>query len=275
MSRTIEEGYIIIQPDALHPREIRNLTRYMMQLDHDEWVRARRAGEPRKFTLLPLEMMIAVDALQSLNGISRRFAIWDDYRSIYDKGIRFDIPDVAPFKETPLPDAKFLYVGKEWDTSAPDSARTGMRDAYVEALTEGSGCTPELRILKDGTAVWDLEPDQSFTVDQESAVMLLDLEMENMLAMYDASYNRGGITQAYKFYLQYGVIKLFHAQVAKHDEVLRRSAFKDRLGATLDYDINELLEKAIPFNQLPEAARHKWANKATTHSVQTELLLAA
>lgn len=174
-----------------------------------------------------------------------------------------------------MPDAKFLYVGKEWDKSAPDSAWTGMRDAYVEALTEGSGCTLDLRILKDGTAVWDLETEQSFTVDQESAAMLLDFELENMLAMYDASYNRGGITQAYKFYVQYGVITLSHAQVAKHHEVLKRTAFKDRLGATLDYDINALLKKAIPFNQLPEAARKVWANKATTPSAQTELLLAA
>ncbi|RYE72922.1 MAG: phosphoadenosine phosphosulfate sulfotransferase [Oxalobacteraceae bacterium] len=275
VGRTIEEGYIIIQPDTLHPREIRNITRYMLQLDHDEGVRARRAGKKRKFTLLPLEMMICIDALQSMNGIARPFAIWDDYRSIYDKGIRFDIPDVVPFKETPMPDAKFLHVGKDWDTSAPDSAWTGMRDAYVEALTEGSGCTPDLRILKDGTAAWDLETEQSFTVDQESAAMLLDFELENMLAMYDASYNRGGITQAYKFYVQYGVITLSHAQVAKHDEVLKRTAFKDRLGATLDYDINALLEKAIPFNQLPEAARKVWANKATTHSAQTELPLAA
>jgi DNA sulfur modification protein DndC len=93
-----------------------------------------------------------------------------------------------------MPDAKFLYVGKDWDTSAPDSAWTGMRDAYVEALTEGSGCTPDLRILKDGTAAWDLETEQSFRVDQESAAMLLDFELENMLAMYDASYNKGGIT---------------------------------------------------------------------------------
>ncbi|MBK4737892.1 adenine nucleotide alpha hydrolase family protein [Noviherbaspirillum pedocola] len=275
VGRTIQEGYILIQPDTLHPTELRNLTRYMMQLDHDEWVRSRRAGEQRKFTLLPLEMMIAVDALQSLNGIARPFAIWDDYRSIYEKGIRFDIPDVAPFKETPLPDAKFLYVGKDWDNSAPDSAWTGMRDAYVEALTEGSGCTPDIRLLKDGSAVWDLETEQGFTVDQESAVMLLDFEMENMLAMYDASYNRGGITQAYKFYVQYGVITLSHAQLAKHDEVLKRTAFKDRLGATLDYDINALLEKAIPFNQLPEAARKIWASKATSDSAQTELELAA
>jgi hypothetical protein len=66
-----------------------------------------------------------------------------------------------------------------------------------------------------------------------------------------------------------------HAQLAKHDEVLKRTAFKDRLRATLDYDSNALLEKAIPFNELPEAARKVWANKATSDSVQTELALAA
>lgn len=58
-----------------------------------------------------------------------------------------------------MPDAKFLYVGKDWYTRASDSAWTGMRDAYVKALTEGSGCSPDLRILKDGTAAWDLETD--------------------------------------------------------------------------------------------------------------------
>jgi DNA sulfur modification protein DndC len=171
------------------------------------------------------------------------------------KGHSLRHPDIAPFKETPLPDAKFLYVGKEWDTSAPDSAWTEMREPYVEALTEGSGCTPALRIMKYGTAVWDLEAEQSFMADQESAVMLLDFEMENMLDMYAASYNSGVITQAYKFYVQYGVVKLSHTQVAKHDEVLKRTAFKDRLGATLDYDVNALLKKAIPFSELPEAAR--------------------
>jgi len=39
--------------------------------------------------------------------------------------------------------------------------------------------------------------------------------------------------------------------------------------------INALLEKVIPFHQLPEAARQVWANKATTRSAQTALLPAA
>ena len=56
------------------------LTRFMLQLDYDEEQRAVAADERPKFQLLPLKMMIAVDALQWLNGVTRPFAAWADLR---------------------------------------------------------------------------------------------------------------------------------------------------------------------------------------------------
>ena len=48
---------------------------------------------------------------------------------------------------------------------------------------------------------------------------------------------------------------------------------KDRLGLTLGYDIQELLEKSVRFSELPQEAREAWSKKATTASAQAELLI--
>ena len=59
----------------------------MLQLDHDERVRARRSGERPKFQIIGLEALIAIDAMQSLNGLARPFSMWADLRAI-ESGVR-------------------------------------------------------------------------------------------------------------------------------------------------------------------------------------------
>lgn len=66
IGRTIRGGYIAVGPDTLHPKTVREISRFMLQLDHDEAIRARRAGEKPRFVLLPLDILIALDAMQSL-----------------------------------------------------------------------------------------------------------------------------------------------------------------------------------------------------------------
>lgn len=97
---------------------LREMFRYMLQLDFDEQQRSRRAGEPPKFQLLTSEMIIAIDAMQSLNGLAKPFAAWADFRDVFERGVRYDIPDVAPVPATAIPEAKFLFVGDDWDASA-------------------------------------------------------------------------------------------------------------------------------------------------------------
>ena len=272
VGRTIKAGFLCVQPDTFHPATIRELTRYMLQLDHDEAMRARRAGERPKFCLLPGELMVAVDAIQSLNGVAKPFQIWADHRDIWERDIRYDIPEIETVKKTDVPAARFLYVGEHWDETADYLGLTGLRDAYTEALTEGSGCSPELRELPNGRMVWDVDTDMSFDIDSESLAMLVDFERDRLLEMHDAGCFPGGITAGYKWYLSYGTLTLSHSQQSEHDEIARRTAYKDRLGLTVDYSIDELLQKTVSYADLPQAARKAWGSKATTDSSQTNFL---
>lgn len=47
----------------------------------------------------------------------------------------------------------------------------------------------------------------------------------------------------------------------EHDNILRRTAFKDRMGLSIEYNIDELLAKSVNFNDMPEEARLLWAHK--------------
>lgn len=272
VGRTIRAGYIAVEPDTLSASTIRELTRYMLQLDFDEEVRATRAGEPPKFRILPEDMMLAIDAMQSLNGVAKPFQMWADYRDIRSRAVRYDIPEIEPVAKTNQPAARFLYVGNDWDETANYLGLTGLRNAYWEALTEGSGCSPKLTVLPSGETAWDVETGQSLAVDEESLMMILDYEMDAMLAKFDREHYPGSITEGYEWYVSYGVLTLSHSQQCEHDEICRRTAFKDRLGLTLDYDIEELLAKTVSFADLPDAARKAWAHKGSTETSQLSFL---
>lgn len=258
IGRTIRRGFIKVQPDTYHPRMLRALTRYMLQLDFDEQRRAAAVGERPKFQLLPVDMMIAVDALQSLNGVARPFAAWADLRDIHVRGVRYDVPEVAEVLSSPIPVARYLNVGEEWDDTAAAGDWTGLRDPMREALTEGSVCEADILVTAEGKAILDLPTAQQFSVDAESALLIEEFEVDRLLQMHDAGGGLGSVTAGYRWYLHYGCLTLSHAQKAEHDYVARRTAFKDRLGLTLDYDINSVLARSVSFEDLPHTARASW-----------------
>ncbi|WP_237380889.1 phosphoadenosine phosphosulfate sulfotransferase [Cupriavidus sp. SW-Y-13] len=258
IGRTIRGGYIRVLPDTYHPSMLRALTRYMLQLDYDEQRRAAGVGEQPKFQLLPLDMMIAVDAMQSLNGVAKPFSAWADLRDIQVRGIRYDVPQVPDVPQSAMPVARYLHVGSEWDDSAPHADWTGLRDPMREALTEGSSCEPSLMVAADGRAVLDLPTAQQFDVDIEAAHLIAEFEIDRLLDMHDADGGPGSVTAGYRWYAHYGCLTLSHTQKLEHDEIARRTAFKDRLGLTLEYDVKNVVARSIPFEDLPTAASGHW-----------------
>ena len=105
--------------------------------------------------------------------------------------------------------------------------------------------------------------------------MIEMFELDRLIDMHHNGWPPGGITAGYKWYLQYGAIQLSHSQAAEHDEILRRTAHKDRTGLSLEYDIDSLLAMSVSFADLPDGARGLWQHKATTESAQQPLLLVA
>ena len=271
IGRTIQEGFIAIEPDTYSPAMIRMLTRFMLQLDFDEEQRARRAGEKPKFQVLPLDMMVGIDAYQSLQGVARPFACWVDYNAIRSGHVRYDVPEVERVVPRPMPETRFLFVGKDWEESA-GTAWTGLRDPLWESLM---GESDEMLVtLKNGRIVWNAPVQPEFSVDMESVCMMEDFELDRLLEKHESGFQPGGITEAYKWYTRFGCLNLSRGMLRKHDEICRRTSFKDRLGLTLEYDHENLMGMSVRYRDLPEAARQAWAHKATTDGSQQELLLA-
>ena len=272
VGRTIKAGYICVEPDTFHPKEIRALTRMMLRLDYDERQAAMSEGRKVLFQIMPLELLVAVDAIQSLNGLARPFSCWADLRDIEERGIRYDVPEIETVPKTEMPAARFLKVGPEWDAESKHSTWDGLRNPMSEAMTERSGCHPVLTTLESGRTVWDIETEQSFSVDAESACLIEEFERDRLLEMHDKGFPVGSITGAYMFYLQYGVLNLSHSHQVEHDMFARRTAYKDRHGLTLEYELETLLAQSVSFADLPPEALRAWGGKATTDSAQTSFL---
>jgi 3'-phosphoadenosine 5'-phosphosulfate sulfotransferase (PAPS reductase)/FAD synthetase len=268
VGRTIRAGYVAIQPDTFHPGTIRELTRMMLQLDFDEQERADAAGERPMFCILPVDMLIAIDAAQSLNGVARPFSCWADWRDIHDRGIRYDIPEIPETPQQELPAARFFYTGEGFTAGERNPVWSGVRDAYTEALTADSACAQPLRELDNGNMTWDAETELAMNVDAESAGMILEFEFERLAQMHDQGFSAGSSTWGYQWYRQYGALALSHTQVKEHDEICRRTQWKDRNGMTLDYSVPDLLSRSISFTELPPAAAKAWSHKSTMSTAQ-------
>ncbi|WP_254227157.1 phosphoadenosine phosphosulfate reductase domain-containing protein [Burkholderia gladioli] len=267
VGRTIRAGFVCLEPDTFGAGTVRELVRYMLTIDRDERIRASQAGTRPKFQTLTLPMMVAVDAIQSLQGLAAPFAMWADYRDICDRGVSYSVPEIEPVTPTPMPEPLFLKVGVDWDDTADQW--TGLRDPLIEALTEDAPCAPRVLDLGNGKSTWEVRTGTRFDVDPESAEMILEFEADRLAEMHDRGFHPGGITAAYRWYLNYGALCLSHNQQLKHDEIARRTAFKDRLGLNLGHDVERLREHKVRFADLPNEARAAWAHKATMAGAQT------
>jgi len=53
------------------------------------------------------------------------------------------------------------------------------------------------------------------------------------------------------------------SQKVEHDDIARRTAFKDRLGLTDAYDVRDVLARTVPTEALPGRVREAWGTHAT------------
>lgn len=252
VGRTITAGHIAYGPDVYSPEYAQDLLRYALTIDRDEKVAAARLGIQPRFEIVGLRALVAIDALWSIQAYTLPYAALAIYHDVHVKGRRFDVPSVPLVPKGTMPATRYIPV-ENWDEDA-DGYLTGLRNPMLELVS-----TPgrEIHVKGEPRLVMSTFTGAMFEVDQESVDMLMLFELDRLVARYEEAARAEGrrafsvAGEAYMFYAQYGTISLAKSQVGEVDNMLRRSAWRERNGlAGYNYDKDKAyamsLEKPLP-----------------------------
>jgi 3'-phosphoadenosine 5'-phosphosulfate sulfotransferase (PAPS reductase)/FAD synthetase len=246
LGRTINDNHIRIAPDAYSPAMMEELLRYSLTLDVQEQERARTAGEKPKFQIISLESLIAIDAMWSLQAYHRPFHALSIYDEVYQQGKRFPVPEVSVYPRWKEQKPLYFNVGPDWD-EGHDWDCTGLRNIVLEAVRhDGDGCMGN-RTLSNGKSVLGINTDEVFSVDPESAALILELELPDLLREHAATPKPS--TAGYMYYVGMGTIAVRSGKESEIDEILRRSAFKFRHDLAGQVDHRQLVAMAVTAEQ--------------------------
>ena len=257
LGRTLTNQHMAVGPDRYSPAMLDELLCYALSIDRAEAEASRLLGIDARFQLIGLEQLVLIDALWSRDGIHRPFHALKRYREVYLEGAHYAVPVLPKAPDIAIPPRRWLYVGDNWD-EGQRFFDSGLSNPLLEAFA-GDGCCRKHVSGKDGTAYLDIEVADTITVDPEGASLVLELELEGLIAAYhdNPSVSR---TAGYRYYLDLGVLALKKGAHAEVDAILRRTAFFER---------NGYLDLANWQDILPRTIGNPWPDRAG----QQELLL--
>lgn len=248
IGRSIDEyGYIRIQPDAYSPSMQLDLLRFCLTIDQEEREAAHDAGlaSPR-FQIVPLKALVAIDYGWSAQGFHRPFQAIREWYEIVVQEKRYDVPEEPVHLRRPMPETRYLYVGKDWDEGI--SWVSGLREVALDMVREpGMGGCMDNRLLSNGHVVLDINTEDNFDVDIEGAALALDFERDYMLAVNAEASPSKGLTEGALWWLRMGVVSLSPGQIATHHRILARTGFKERHGLAGAFcDLDEVITRSEP-----------------------------
>lgn len=254
VGRTIDaNGYLRFAVDGYNPDMLQDLLRYALTIDADERDAAARLGIRPRFQIVSEEALLAISAQWSLQGFALPFTALHIYRQVAN-GARFPVPDVPEAPKTPIPPARFIYVGQHWGgDGAGDYA--GLRDPLLEAFG-GAGCLGTREIITKGErrTIMDVSTDTLFSIDPEGATLFMAFEMERLVDEWHGPKARRPILMGghhvagieYRQYVSYGLLSVAKGQEGVIDEILRRTAWRERHGlAGYQYDHQRALAMSV------------------------------
>jgi len=241
--RITEDGYAMLRPNTYSPSMLEELLRMCLTLD----VLEARHGRGR-FQLIDFDVLVAIDAIWSLQGHHPAHHALRVYREVVHEGKLMSIPEVEPFQKVKVEDPKFVYVGNGW--KSPFYRYAGLRDTFTEYLLEDCHGAMGLRTLSNGEVVTDVNTDVNFTVDYEAACMQISFELDHLIEKQD-KYNSPR-TSAFNYYTRMGIVALAKGPHAvKINNILKRTMWKEAHGLVgLDWRTNpgrlqELLDRSL------------------------------
>ena len=254
IGRTIDaQGFIKVGPDTLSPMFLRDLLRWYLTLDAQEAEAAGALGIRPRFQVVTLESAVALDVLWSLQGMHRPFEAIKQWVEIRDQGLRYAIPEIPIQPKRKMPPWRYLYVGDSWDGF--NRSRWGGLSSPVASFAAelgGGDYCMGTRTLADGREVLDINAGAEMSIDIESVVLALEFDYDAMLAMNANANGRTGLTAGYTWWVSRGAVEIARSHVGRHDEVLRRTWFKERNGlAGPEVDLQTILARCVAAPELP------------------------
>ena len=254
VGRTIDEnGYIRFAVDGYSPAMLQELLKYALTIDIEEREAAARLGVAPRFQIISLEALLAISSAWSLQGFALPFSALKIYSDI-EKGARYPVPDVPEFPKVPIPPARYIKVGKGWNAGVAWQY-TGLRDVMIDAFG-GEGCIGHRQIVTKGESrtIMDVNTGPEFSIDPEGAALFMMFEMERYVEEWHGRRARRPIAFEghhvagieYRTYVSYGLLAVAKGQEARVDEILRRTAWRERLGlAGYQYKHDEALAMSV------------------------------
>ncbi len=270
VGRSIDEnGYIRFAVDGYGPAMLQELLRYALTIDIEEREAAARMCIPPRFQIVSMEALLAISAHWSLQGFALPYTALDIYRRIA-RGERYHVPEVPESPKVPIPPPRYIYVGRGWD-EGHEWMYTGLRDVYTDAFG-GTGCIGNRNIFTRGVhrTVMDINNSEMFSIDPEGAALFMDFELDRVVDEWHGPGKRTPLLMEghhvsgieYRHYVRYGFLSVSKGQEGKIDEILRRTAWRERAGlAGYQYDHERALamsvEASVPVIPSPEAVLAK------------------
>ena len=278
VGRTIKEGFIAIRPDVYSPAMMRELFRYAVTLDVLEYEQACELGIEPRFRLIPADHAVAIDYLWSLNGHWDGFTAISDYLEIWNGVVRYAIPENPVIGCEQFPEPRFLHVGEDWAQACGDTW-AGIRDPFMVAMLEG--CMEERTYGKSNPLrLWDVtqrtvdeqtgkEIEEGFTIDPESLLFFFEYEAERLIEDYRSYRENQGRGWTARWYLQYGLVKIPSMQVLRHDDALKRTAFKRLIGVNgSTVDVERLIEASSSWDEVDETVQKAFLSESRLSALE-------
>lgn len=254
VGRTIDaNGYIRFAVDGYNPSTLQELLRYALTIDINERDASARLGIAPRFQIVSMEALLAVSAHWSLQGFALPYTALKIYRDI-ERGARYPVPDVPEAPKMVIPPARYIHVGRGW-CDGDAYMYTGLRDVMIDAFG-GGGCIGQREIVSKGERriIMDVENSEMFSIDAEGAGMFMLFEFDRVVDEWHGPSARkpllieghhfAGIE--YRNYVSYGFLSVAKGQEGKIDEILRRTAWRERLGlAGYQYDHERALSMSV------------------------------
>ena len=220
-----EDGYIAIGADTYSPNMLRELLRYTLSAQVVSGVQ-----------IISIQQLIGIDARWSQYAIAPPFSALKIYFEVMSGQIEL-APKAIRVRKTPVPKIGKILVGSPSFNEAMNGNVSGLRNTSMEMFHESCGF--ELKTLKDGTLVVDVETDDDVSIDAEGAEDFLEFIAKGKIKDY-CREDCSDWTWGYKTYLQYGTISIAKGRSTQAHEILQRSQWRQEHGLHGQQDLATL-----------------------------------